>query len=201
MEQAYKNDGGGRRALRAQWRRALLGTAGAAAMLFGAGQVAAQEQEKEPAVRVAEIGVLLGSYHTKTRGYYEDGQYRHFNEFNPGLSARFHVAAAPSWLRDVQVGYVARNSFGDPATFVAVENTLLDNRLARVTALTGVFPTGYNKRGIYDGVKPLFALAVEGQRRLSFNTPAGRLKPYVMAMPGGSQVPVVLAGGVKLARE
>ncbi|MFN7113823.1 MAG: hypothetical protein ACK4PK_05630 [Alphaproteobacteria bacterium] len=192
--------------LTAAWRRALLGAAGAAAMMMASSQVAAQDATAEttpaktPAVQITEVGALIGSYHTKNRGYYEGGVYKPFNEVNPGLSAKFHIAAAPKWLRDVQVGYIARNSYGDATTFIAVENTLLDTRHARLTALTGVFPTGYNDRGGYQGPKPLVALAVEGQGRLSINTPAGRLKPYIMAMPGGTDhVPVVLAGGIKLA--
>lgn len=192
--------------LRASWRRALMGAAGAAAMMLASSQVTAQDAPPEntpaktPAIQLTEVGALIGSYHTKNRGYYEGGQYKRFNEFNPGVSAKFRIHAAPKWLRDVQVGYITRNSFGDPTTFIAVENTLLDTRHARLTALTGVFPTGYNERGGYSGPKPLVALAVEGQGRLAIETRAGTLKPYVMAMPGGSEhVPVVLAGGIKLA--
>jgi hypothetical protein len=192
--------------LTAAWRRALLGAAGAAAMMLASAQVTAQDApgetapEKTPAVQVTEIGALFGSYHTKNRGYYEGGEYQRFNEVNPGISAKFHIHAAPRWLRDVQVGYIARNSYGDPTTFIAVENTVLDTRHARLTALTGIFPTGYNDRGGYKGPKPLLALAIEGQGRLSVDTPVGRLKPYIMAMPGGTDhVPVVLAGGIKLA--
>jgi hypothetical protein len=202
-QQGEKNTKGGMSAL---WRRALLGAAGTAAMMLVSAQAVAQDAapeaapEKPPAVQVTEIGALLGSYHVGGRGYYEGGQYKRFNEFNPGISAKFHIHAAPKWLQNVQVGYIPRNSFGDPTTFIAVENTLLDTRHAKLSALTGIFPTGYNERGSYSGPKPLVALAVEGQGRLSFNTRAGRLKPYLMAMPGGSEhVPVVLAGGVKLA--
>ncbi|MDP2204718.1 MAG: hypothetical protein Q8K65_00245 [Alphaproteobacteria bacterium] len=188
------------------WRRALLGAAGAAAMMLASSQVTAQDAPPEtapaktPAVQITEVGALIGSYHTKNRGYYEGGVYTRFNEVNPGLSAKFHIAAAPKWLRDVQVGYIARNSYGDATTFIAVENTVFDTRHVRLTALTGVFPTGYNDLGGYHGPKPLLALAVEGQGRLSVDTPMGRLKPYIMAMPGGTDhVPVVLAGGIKLA--
>lgn len=192
--------------LTSAWRRALLGAAGAAAMMLASSQVAAQDAppeaapEKTPAVQLTEVGALFGSYHTKNRGYYEGGEYKRFNEVNPGISAKFRINALPTWLRDVQVGYIARNSYGDPTTFIAVENTVLDTRHARLTALTGVFPTGYNDIGGYKGPKPLVALAIEGQGRLSIDTPAGRLKPYIMAMPGGTDhVPVVLAGGIKLA--
>lgn len=193
--------------LTAKWRRALCCAAGAAALMLGSSQfVAAQEAapetspEKPPAVQVTEAGLLLGSYHVGGRGYYEGGQYKRFNEFNPGISAKFHIAAAPKLLQNVQLGYIPRNSFGDPTTFIAVENTLFDTRHAKLSALTGVFPTGYNERGSYHGPKPLVALAVEGQGRLSVDTGAGRLKPYLMAMPGGSEhVPVVIAGGIKFA--
>lgn len=187
------------------FRRALMGAVAGGALMLTSAQLAAQTPAPEeaaparsPAVALTEIGVLAGSYHTKSRGYYEGGVYKPYNEFNPGISAKFHIAAAPRFLRDVQVGFIARNSYGDPTTFIAFENTLLDSRHVKLTALTGIFPTGYTNRGPYDGIKPLVGLAAEGQGRLSVDTGLGRLKPYVMAMPGGNEVPVVLAAGVKM---
>lgn len=189
------------------FRRALMSAAASGVMLAASTSLSAQDRPAEdeapvrqPAVQVTEVGMLVGSYHTKSRGYYEGGVYKPFNEFNPGVSAKFHIAAAPKWLRDVQVGYILRNSYGDPTTFIAVENTLWDSRHARLSSLVGVFPTGYNERGPYRGPKPLFALGAEGQGAASLNTSLGEVKPYAMAMPGGSgEVPVVLAAGVKLS--
>ncbi|TVQ82835.1 MAG: hypothetical protein EA357_07650 [Micavibrio sp.] len=185
------------------WRRAALASVAAASFaIMPLENATAGSSDTEPDngrafnISLTEAGVLFGSYHIGSRGFHENGEFQKYNEFNPGIGARFHIAAAPRLAQNLHIGYIHRNSFRDRAVYIAVENTLMEQKNFKLDSLAGFFPTGYNKRGSYTGPKPLVALSVQGKNRLSFEVNGREIRPYLLLLHGGSQP--VLAAGAKM---